>query len=250
MARAFDIAIPTYGGEEVIEATLDALSATADQSDWRINRLLVDYRPDADATGDVVREWCDRHGVGCEVERTDHTLPEARQALIERVETDWFLFLDDDVCLRPETLSRLVDSISPLTGAVQVRKARQADGDNAAWSKWRPVRGTTFATLVRTDAVDGIDIPDEITVLEDEYLRQYVENERGYLWTFNHQAVVDHDNQGRHAIDTREGILAGRYGLLPSDYVLLNVPYNVVTLNQPVRHAKRALGFCYGVATR
>lgn len=249
MGRRFDVAIPTFGGEAVIEETLDALVVAVDEVDWRINRLLVDYRPDDDATGDVVRSWCESHGIDCDIHRTTHNLPEARQALIERVETDWFLFLDDDVRLQPTTLARLVDSVAPLTGAVQVRKQRQDDA-NAAWSKWRPVRGTTFATLVRTAAVAGIDIPDEVTVLEDEYLRQHVENERDYLWTFNHQAVIEHDNQGRHSIDAREGVLAGRYGLLPYDYVFLNVPYNVVTLNHPLKHTKRALGFCYGVATR
>jgi len=239
MTEQIDVAIPTYGGEDVIDRTLDRLESAEEKAPVSINRVLVDYRP---TDGE---RWKPHSRFDVSVVESERNLPDARQALIDRVDTEWFLFLDDDVALRPETLRRLCAARSGVVGAVQSRKARQG-GPNAEWSKWRPVRATFFATLLRTDAVADLSIPSEVTVLEEEYTRQYIENEHGYLWVFDHQAVVDHDNQGRHAIDFNEGYLAGKYGLLPYWYVFLNIPYNVARMNHPLRHTARGLGYLYG----
>jgi len=241
-----DVAIPTYAGSEVIVETLDHAQESAAASPLDIGRVLVDYRPDDDDTDQRVRAWGDRNGIETVVYEGDRSLPESREFLCGEVATPWFLFLDDDVRVREPTLSRLANAIATDTGAVQVRKGRQEHTPAGEWSKWRTVRATTFCTLVRTECVRDVSIPAEITQLEDEYLRQHVENEHGKLWTFHHGAMIDHDNQGRHEINFLEGYLAGKYGLLPYDYVFNNVPYNVLTLGHPWRHTKRALGFCWG----
>lgn len=241
-----DIAMPTYGGANVIEKTLDNMHQSIQHSPFEINRLVVDYKPKRDTTESIVSDW----GAANDVQTTIHTgqrsLPESREFLCNQIETDWFLFLDDDVQLRHDTLSRMFDSIAPSVGGVQVRKGVHEDSQNGDWSKWRNVRATTFATLLRTECVADITIPAEITQLEDEYIRQHVENEHNKLWVFNHQAIIDHDNQGRHEINFTEGRLAQKYGLLPYDYVFGNVPYNILTWGNPVRHTMRALGYSYG----
>ncbi|MDR9382463.1 MAG: glycosyltransferase family A protein [Natronomonas sp.] len=241
-----DVAIPTYGGSEVIEESLDHLRDSAAASPLSINRIVIDYRPDGDETDRRVRAWAADHGIETEIHTSERSLPESRQFLCERIETPWFLFLDDDVRVRETTLSRLANAIATDVGAVQVRKGRHETDRNGDWSKWRTVRATTFCTLLRTACVRDVVIPPEITQLEDEYLRQHVENEHEKLWTFHHGAMIDHDNQGRHQINFREGYLAAKYGLLPYDYVFNNVPYNILTLGHPWRHTKRALGFCWG----
>jgi len=43
----------------------------------------------------------------------------ARQELMERVDTDWFGFIDDDVSLRPEWWSTMTGMISQDVGAVE-----------------------------------------------------------------------------------------------------------------------------------
>lgn len=240
-----DIAMPTYGGSNVITTTLNKLHDSITNSPFTINRLIVDYRPNNDTTDTRIATWCHDHNVDHEIHTGTRSLPESREYLCRHIDTDWFLFLDDDVRLRDTTLARMHDSIAPAVGGVQVRKARHADAENFDWSKWRTVRGTTFATLIRTSCVQDLSIPPEITQLEDEYIRQHVEaNDK--LWVFNHQAVIDHDNQDRHQINFREGVLAARYGLLPYDYVFGNVPYNILTWGHPWKHSKRALGYCWG----
>jgi hypothetical protein len=245
MSQPIDIALPTYGGSEVITTTLDRLQTSIDNSPLSINRLVVDYRPKDDITATKIKRWCSDNGVGYTIHTGTRSLPESREFLCNQIDTDWFLFLDDDVRLRENTLSKMHNSMAPAVGGVQVRKARHADAENFDWSKWRTVRGTTFATLIRTSCVQDISIPSEITQLEDEYIRQEVER-HDKLWVFNHQAVIDHENQDRHDINFREGVLAAKYGLLPYDYVFGNVPYNVLTWGHPWKHTKRALGFCWG----
>lgn len=242
---AIDVAMPSYGvAADTLRTTLRRLSGSLAASPVGINRLVVDYRPTTeDTTPTICNEWGEREGVVVDIHYGQRSLPESRVYLCERIDTDWFLFLDDDVWLRDGTLTTLINSRSPAVGAVQVRKARHEHDDNADWSKWRNVRGTTFATLIRTACVADVTIPDEITQLEDEYLRQHIENEHDKLWLFQHQAVIDHDNQGRHEINYQEGELAAKYGLLPYDYVYGNVIYNVLTRGHPVKHAARALGY-------
>src|SRR2546428_12546538 len=43
----------------------------------------------------------------------------ARQELMERVDTDWFAFVDDDVKLRPDWWSTVTGMISPEVGVVE-----------------------------------------------------------------------------------------------------------------------------------
>jgi len=241
-----DVAMPTYGGAGVIEKTLDRLDTAVATAPLSINRVLVDYRPNNDDTATRVRDWADRTGTAVTIVESNRTLPESREFLCNMVETEWFLFLDDDVRLREQTLAALWNATAPAVGAVQVRKGRHTEAANGDWSKWRPCRGTTFCTLLRRDCVADMTIPSEITQLEDEYLRQHVENHHDKLWVFHHGAVIDHDNQGRHDINFREGVLAAKYGLLPYDYVFGNVPYNILTRGHPWKHTKRALGFCWG----
>lgn len=246
MPTLIDIAIPTYGGETVIGDTLCRLKKSIEHSPFTINRIVVDYRPKDDRTVAIITEWCDTQDIAYTIYPDTRTLPESREFLCNQIETEWFLFLDDDVLLRPDTLAHLHDSMAPAVGAVQVRKGVHENAQNGDWSKWRNVRGTTFATLIRSDCVQDIDIPEEITQLEDEYMRQHIENEHNKLWLFNHQAVIDHDCQDRHEINFTEGVLAAKHGLLPYDYVFGNVPYNIFTWGHPWKHTKRALGYCYG----
>ncbi len=43
----------------------------------------------------------------------------ARQELMERVDTDWFAFVDDDVKLRPDWWSTVTGMIDPTVGGVE-----------------------------------------------------------------------------------------------------------------------------------
>jgi len=130
----------------------------------------------------------------------------ARQELMERVDTDWFGFIDDDVSLRPEWWSTVTGMIGPDVGAVEglwsyLAGDRRVDDYTKAMTRlaelsgresWtdRIDRAFTGDTLVRTKAVQGIRMPN-IPVWEDEYIRMWVQK-NGYRWLRTPKVVCDH----------------------------------------------------------
>src|SRR5213594_2634982 len=130
----------------------------------------------------------------------------ARQELMERVDTDWFAFVDDDVKLRPDWWSTVTGMIDPTVVGVEGQWSylagdRRVDDYTRAIARlarllrqesWRDRidRAFTGDTLVRTEAVKNIRMPN-IPVWEDEYIRTRVEK-NGYRWLRTPKVVCDH----------------------------------------------------------
>jgi glycosyltransferase involved in cell wall biosynthesis len=208
--------------------------------------VLVNDGPDEN--GAIGIEHGAANGWDVEIVDGNGSLPAARELGADAVSTDWFLFLDDDVRLRPNYLDRLADAIAPAVGAIQGRKASRTEAA-ADWHRRRARRGGTHATLIRTAAVEDLSIPSGVDVLEDEYIRRYVESQ-GYLWSFHADARFEHDCQDRHPIGWREGVVGGRHGLSQGHTVALNVPHAAATGRNPWPHCKRLAGWVWGRATR
>jgi len=241
-----DIAMPTYESSNVIETSLKAAKRSFENSSIEVNNLIVVDNHSSDGTPRKVQSLADDFRWNLDLIQKKSSLPVARQTLINNVETDWFLFLDDDAIVTPSYLSDLTDAISPLTGAVQGKKAGN-DRSPASWVHRRSMRGGTHATLVRHAAADGVDFPLDLVVLEDEFLRRYIENDQLYLWVFNHQATFEHENQFRHFPGGwQEGYLAGKYDLRPSYRVLVDIPASIKALNNPRHQVERTVGYIAG----
>ena len=146
----------------------------------------------------------------------------ARQELMERVDTDWFAFVDDDVCLRSEWWSTVIGMIRPDVGAVEglwsylAGDRRVGDYTEAmtrlaelsgrkSWAD-RIDRAFTGDTLVRSTVVKGIRVPN-IPVWEDEYIRMWVQK-NGYRWLRTPSVVCDHLRR----YNLRLAYETGRYG--------------------------------------
>jgi len=130
----------------------------------------------------------------------------ARQELMERVDTDWFAFVDDDVKLRLDWWSAVTEMIRPGVGGVEglwsyLAGDKRVDDYTRAMSRlarllrqesWRDRidRAFTGDTLVRTEAVKNIRMPN-IPVWEDEYIRRWVEK-NGFKWVRTPNLVCDH----------------------------------------------------------
>ena len=130
----------------------------------------------------------------------------ARQELMERVDTDWFAFVDDDVMLRANWWKTVTGMIGPEVGAVEglwsyLEADKNVDdymrsmdrlGNLLKRESWRDRidRAFTGDTLVRANAVKGIHMPN-LPVWEDEYIRMHVENQ-GYKWLRTQGVVCDH----------------------------------------------------------
>ena len=146
----------------------------------------------------------------------------ARQELMERVDTDWFAFVDDDVKLRSDWWSAVTGMINDNVGAIEglwsyLAGDKRVDDYARAMARlskllrqesWRDRidRAFTGDTLVRTEAVKNIRMPN-IPVWEDEYIRRSVEK-NGYKWLRTPRVVCDH----LRTYNLKPSYNVGRYG--------------------------------------
>lgn len=121
----------------------------------------------------------------------------ARQVGIGQVETEFFAFIDSDVILPCKWFTQILSHFDdPKVGAVwgaaiqtapKKRKYIEAmaklygrDPIDMARS-YGEVRGCLHDTMIRTETVKGIEIPPQLHVMEDHYVRQYLEK-GGWRW--------------------------------------------------------------------
>src|SRR3989442_13214069 len=146
----------------------------------------------------------------------------ARQELMERVDTDWFAFVDDDVKLRSDWWSTVTEMILPDVGGIEGLWSYRA-GDKRVedyaramarlsrllrQESWRDRidRAFTGDTLARTEAVKNIRMPN-IPVWEDECIRGWVEKS-GFKWLRTAQVVCDH----LRSYNLKQSNNTGKYG--------------------------------------
>lgn len=243
-----DIVVPTYESASVIEETLDHLNRSIEASNIHIGKIINIDNCSSDNTIKLIKKKCNEYGWDRTFVVGSYNLPEARQKGISIVDTPWFLFLDDDVRISEEYITKISKSISELSGAVQGKKA-SVDRKNSEWVRRRARRGGTHATFIRTEAVTNLRIPEDLVVLEDEYIRRHIESQ-GYLWIFNHQAVFSHHNMQRHLAKFNEGYLAGKYDLMTAHRIYLSIPKAILYLNNPKQQINRAIGWTLGKLLR
>lgn len=239
------LAMPTHESGDVLAETLQHAARVEQASPLAVDQFIIVDDESTDDTREIARSHAEEFDWDLTMINRSCSLPQARQIAIDRVTTDWFLFLDDDVRLSEDSLARQAEWIDcERVGAVQGRKVSRTEPP-ADWVRRRSRRGGTHATLIRTDAVADAVFPQDLHMLEDEFLRQHVEGE-GYRWVFDPEARFTHDSQERHPIGWQEGYLGGKYGLSAFHDVALNIPFAVVTGRNPLPHAKRAAGWVAG----
>jgi glycosyltransferase involved in cell wall biosynthesis len=172
--------------------------------------------------GEFVEHLRSRIPVHCLLTSSVAGRARARQELMERVDTDWFVFIDDDVRLRPEWWAKVSGMVRPDVGAVEglwsyLAADKRVDDYTRAMARlarllgqesWkdRVDRAFTGDTLVRTEGVKNIRIPN-LPVWEDEYIRGWVEK-NGYRWLRTSDVVCDHLRR----YNLKESYDAGKYG--------------------------------------
>lgn len=139
----------------------------------------------------------------------------ARQLGIEHVDTDLFAFIDSDVVLTQEWFSQMIPYFeNPKVGAVWGAAIQTAPNRRKyfeAMSKlygkspldmmksYGERRGCLHDTMIRTKAVKDIKIPPHLHVMEDHFVRSYLEN-KGWDWVSTDKPFVYH-NMGEDSPD-------------------------------------------------
>lgn len=159
-----------------------------------VNRLIVVDGGSQDGTLEVVKNY--RFPVKI-IDDSDGNRATARQKGIEAVETEYLLFLDDDVLLCENWWQ-------------QAKRFLRNEKFGAVWGVTIPAepyevkyfkamahfyekgiielklrngrkRGMTHDTLVKTELIKDISIPKSLHALEDEYIKRHIE-EKDHLW--------------------------------------------------------------------
>ena len=110
----------------------------------------------------------------------------ARQKGIQSVTADWFVFVDSDVVLCRDWHRKATQHVDSRVGAVWGIEVWSTIRSQATLKLFLQVtrkifdlRGGTHDTLVRTEAVRDIQIPPELHVFEDAYIRDWIAS-KGY----------------------------------------------------------------------
>jgi len=172
-----------------------------------LNRLIVVDSFSTDGTIRIVNDY----DIDKKIISVDAGRGKAREIGIREVETDLFAFVDSDVILSDGWFEKIVPNLGPDIGAVE-GNVRSKDGvvQNIVTNK----RAYTNCTLIRKEAVEGIKIPDEISVYEDQFIRRFIER-KGLQWVKVGDPCSLHLSGSSRLGDAYEiGRIGGKYGLV------------------------------------
>jgi glycosyltransferase involved in cell wall biosynthesis len=175
-----DVVLLTKNSEKVLERCL-----TSVYQNVPVGRLIVVDGYSEDGTLGILHRFNKKfHNVKVISDRG--TRATARQKGIQNVKTKWFMFVDSDVVLCRDWYKKALKHVDKNVGAVwgievwsTIRS--QATLKMFLWitRKIFELRGGTHDTLVRTELVKDIKIPEDLHVFEDAYIKDWI-NKKGY----------------------------------------------------------------------
>jgi len=189
-----------------------------------VNRLIAVDAHSEDGTREILMEY---PRVEFHLVRGNRAV--ARQYGVERVETEWFLFLDDDVILCRGWWRKAEKHLEPDVGLLwgwdvianphsrnrmRVMYYLRKVSEYELMKRNFRHRGGTHDTLVRREAVTDMEIPRDLHVFEDWYIKRHVE-EKGYRAVCPEEVYCYHHLTPRFTLEnfTLIARLQRKYGL-------------------------------------
>lgn len=178
--ESVDVVLLTKDSERALAKCLDSL-----YSNVPVNRLIAVDGYSTDGTLSILEKFNKKYG-NVKVVFDQGTRASARQKGIENVKTDWFIFIDSDVVLCNDWYNKALNFVDSRVGAVWGTEVWSTIKNPAmlrlflvVTRKIFEVRGGTHDTLVRTATVKDIQIPNELHVFEDAFIKDWIES-KGY----------------------------------------------------------------------
>ncbi|MCL2642814.1 MAG: glycosyltransferase family 2 protein [Candidatus Bathyarchaeota archaeon] len=172
---SIDVVLLTKNSERMLTKCLDSLYQNVP-----VHRLIVVDGYSSDATLAIVQTYQQKH---CNVDIIfdNGTRASARQKGIMAVQTEWFMFLDSDVVLCRDWFQKAIKNITPQVGAVwgtevwsTLKNPKMLNLFLIITRKIFEIRGGTHDTLIQTFLVKDIQIPKELHVFEDTYIKNHI----------------------------------------------------------------------------
>jgi len=175
-----DVVVLTKNSGRVLNECLKSIYANVP-----LNRLIVVDNNSTDNTLKILSEFQKKYG-NILVIQDQGTRGTARQKGLSNVVTEWFLFVDSDVVLCDGWFEKAQRHMQDDVGAIwgteiwsTIRNPTILKLFLRATRKIFEVRGGTHDTLVRLAAVKGIQIPSDLHVFEDAYIKNWI-TKKGY----------------------------------------------------------------------
>ena len=180
--QAIDVVVLTRNSEHILAKCIASIYENVP-----VNNLIVVDGFSTDSTLKILNEINKRHG-NIRVLRVSGSRAKAREEAVRQVKTDWFVFIDSDVILSKDWFKKAEKSIKPDVGAVwglnidvipNVRDKRFIKLQSLIARQCFNLRVGTHDTLIRREAVDGIEIPEQLHAYEDAFIIKWVKK-KGY----------------------------------------------------------------------
>ena len=172
-----------------------ALCLNSIRKEIPIHRLIVVDGGSVDGTLELIKQYKDLNPLIIVDKKGNRAT--SRQIGISKVETEFFAFIDSDVILTKGWFNDAIKYFDdPYVGGVwgaaipiEPRRKKYYTMMTRLYrttilelaKKQGLVRGMLHDTLLKTEVVKDIQIPPELHVMEDHYVRRHVEN-KGYKW--------------------------------------------------------------------
>jgi glycosyltransferase involved in cell wall biosynthesis len=175
-----DVVVITKNSEAVLNECLQSIYTNVP-----VNRLIVVDGYSSDKTIEIVRRFQKEHK-NILVIQDKGTRATARQKGIDRVETEWFMFVDSDTVLCKDWFKKVERKLGEDVGAIwgievwsTIRHPLVFKIFLLITRKIFDLRGGTHDLLIRTALVKDIEIPNILHVFEDAYIKDWI-TQKGY----------------------------------------------------------------------
>lgn len=170
-----DVVVLTKNSEKTLGKCL-----TSVYNNVPVNRLIVVDGCSTDKTSEIVRMF-DRKYHNIILFTDSGTRGKARQRAIEAVQTKWFMFVDSDVILCNGWFKKARRFMKPDVGAIWGIEVWSVLKNLTVLRLFERItmkifgkRGGTHDLLVRRRALEDINIPSNLHVYEDAYIKSWI----------------------------------------------------------------------------
>ncbi len=180
MVGVVDVVLLTKNSQRVLEKCVESIYQNVP-----VGQLIVVDGYSEDKTLKILNKFNEKyHNLKIVFDRG--TRATARQKGINQVGTDWFMFVDSDVILCKDWYKKAQKHMCEDVGAVwgievwsTIHNPKTLKLFLMVTRKIFEVRGGTHDTLIRTDLVKDIQIPENLHVFEDAYIKDWITS-KGY----------------------------------------------------------------------
>ncbi len=170
-----DVVMLTKNSERLLRKCLASI-----YSNVPVNKLIVVDGYSTDDTIKILTEYREKHG-NIVIIQDNGTRGFARQLALEKVTTDWFMFVDSDVILCDSWFAKATELIDDDVGAVWGMEIWSVLKNSKILKLFERInlkifekRGGTHDLLVRRKAIEDIQIPNQLHTYEDSYIKAHI----------------------------------------------------------------------------